>query len=226
MVALTDVATAAAADVPAPDAETSSSDAPPLTPDVMSTGDVDGDLVAPGDWTMLETVTPEVQWLAAGFASWVSIPTGQLVRAGDRVRTGSGAAARIRFAPDTAMYVGAASDLTVRRLEQGPAGNLVAELWLASGTTAGPMLPTNAPTARVEIETPAALIVARRAGPRIEVGADGTTHVSAPSDAPAGTITIEGKDAQGTVVILGPGERTDVAVGSAPTPLAAAPLPP
>src|SRR5579884_1106064 len=166
---------------------------PAAAPDTADPG-------APGTWAMLETVTPEVQWLAAGFTSWLPIPTGQIVHAGDRVRTGSGAAARLDFAPDTALDVGAASDLTVRRLEQGPTGNLVLELFVASGTTSGPTLPASAPAARVEIETPAARVVARRAGPRLDVGADGTTHVVAPSDAPGGGITVEAKDALATTV--------------------------
>src|SRR5581483_3898000 len=177
----------------------------------------------PADWTMLETLTPEVQWLAAGFSSWVSIPTGQLIRAGDRVRTGTGASARIAFAPGTVLNLGAETDVTVRRLDRGPAGNLIAELSLASGVIAGPTLPADAPAARVEVETPAALIVSRRVGPRIEVGPDGATHVSAPGDAPAGSISVEGKDALVTEITLGPGEQTDVTVGAAPTAANVAP---
>src|SRR5581483_7222868 len=139
------------------------------------------------------------------------------------VRTGTGASARIAFAPGTALNLGAETDVTVRRLDRGPAGNLIAELSLASGVIAGPTLPADAPAARVEVETPAALIVSRRVGPRIEVGPDGATHVSAPGDAPAGSISVEGKDALVTEITLGPGEQTDVTVGAAPTAANVAP---
>ena len=45
----------------------------------------------------LETRQPEVQWSAAGAPDWQSVPARQTVRAGDRVRTGQQASARLLY---------------------------------------------------------------------------------------------------------------------------------
>ncbi len=185
----------------------------------------DGVSLVPGaDPVVLVTLAPEVQWQAAGATSWMTIPAGQAIQPGDRVRTGVGATARLVFAPEGMWEIGAATELTLRRVERGPAGNLVAALVVASGTVTGPSVPAAAAAPRVEIETPAALVIARRTGPRVEVAADGTTWVSYPSDALPGAVTVEGKDPLPTVVTLSPGERTEVPVGAPPSPpLAQAP---
>src|SRR5205085_2677096 len=50
-----------------------------------------------GEQATLETRQPDVQWSPSGAARWQSIADRQAVNAGDRVRTGPGAAGRLVY---------------------------------------------------------------------------------------------------------------------------------
>src|SRR4051794_18200294 len=57
------------------------------------------------DQATLETRRPEVQWGAGDSGDWQSITAQQTVRAGDRVRTGNGASARLVYFEGTTVDI-------------------------------------------------------------------------------------------------------------------------
>src|SRR5207248_26478 len=120
------------------------------------------------DQATLETRQPEVQWAAAGAADWQAVPTRQDVRAGDRVRTGTGASARLVYFEGTAVEVETSTGLLVQRLERSPDGNIVTRLLQSAGTTVSRVVQLVDPAARFEVETPAATAFVRGTDLRIE----------------------------------------------------------
>src|SRR5262245_47393633 len=50
-----------------------------------------------GDRALFEAVAPEAQWSPRGAAEWQTVAVGEIVNAGDRVRTGPGARARLIY---------------------------------------------------------------------------------------------------------------------------------
>ncbi|HLH23848.1 MAG TPA: FecR domain-containing protein [Chloroflexota bacterium] len=174
------------------------------------------------DQATLETRQPEVQWSPGGSDAWQSVPARQTVAAGDRVRTGSGASARLIYFEGTVTEIGADTGLLVQRLEHSPDGNIVTRLFQSAGTTVNRVVHLADPAASFEIETPAATAFVRGTTPQVQVGFDGTTRVSNVPDNTGGTVRVQGKDAGATEVILQPGEETFVQPGqppSSPTPI-------
>ena len=88
-----------------------------------------------GDQATLETRQPEVQWSLAGASDWQAVPSRQTVSVGDRVRTGTGASARLIYFEGSVTELSADTALRVDRLERSPDGNIVTRLFQNAGTT-------------------------------------------------------------------------------------------
>jgi hypothetical protein len=168
------------------------------------------------DQATLETQQPEVQWSPAGTASWQSVPTRQDIHAGDRVRTGPGASARLVYFEGTVTDIGPQTGVLVQRLERSPNGNIIGNLYQAVGTTVSRVVQLVDPAASFQIETPAATAFVRGTMPRLTVGADGVTQVDNVPDNTSGTVSVQGKDPDATIVSLAPGEGTRIAPGQPP----------
>jgi hypothetical protein len=169
----------------------------------------------------LETRQPEVQWAAAGASDGQAVPARQTVRAGDRIRTGPGAAARLVYFEGTAIDVGAETGLRVERLERSAGGNIVSRIVQTAGTTVSRVVRLVDPAASFEVETPAATAFVRGTTPRVQVTRGGGTRVGNlpdPRDPSPGNVNVQGKDPNATTVTLAPGQETFVlAPGLAPT---------
>jgi hypothetical protein len=169
------------------------------------------------DQATLETRQPEVQWSPIGAVAWQMVPSRQAVHAGDRIRTGPDAAARLVYFEGTVTEVGPETGLLVQRLERSPNGSIVAHLLQTLGTTVSYVVHLVDPAAAFEIETPAALVFVRGTTPRVDVGRDGTTRVRNIPDGTASRVGVIAQDANRTRVILLPGEETIVRPGRPPT---------
>src|SRR5215207_9694786 len=108
------------------------------------------------DQATLETRQPDVQWSPAGAARWVSVPDRQAVGAGDRIRTGPNASARLVYFEGTVTEIGAETGILVQRLEAGSEGNIITGLFQAAGTTVSRVVQLLDPAPSFEVETPAA----------------------------------------------------------------------
>jgi hypothetical protein len=171
----------------------------------------------------LETRQPDVQWSPAGVARWVSVPDRQAVGAGDRVRTGPNARARLVYFEGTVTEIGSETGILVQRLEAGSEGNIITRLFQAAGTSVSRVLQLADPAASFEVETPAASAFVRGTTLRVHVGHDGTTRVANVPDDSASLVSVRGKDPDQSEVALLPGQETRVSPGlppSAPGPMA------
>ena len=88
-------------------------------------------LLVPGNALVsaLEAQQPEVQWSPAGSTDWRSVVAQQTVCAGDRVRSGRGATARLVYADRAVTTLAAESGLLIQRVERFPDGSLVVGLF-------------------------------------------------------------------------------------------------
>ena len=170
------------------------------------------------DQAMLETRQPEVQWSVAGAGDWLTVPERETVRAGDRVRTGPDARARLVYFEGTVIEVEPSTGLLVERLTTSPSGGIVTRLWQTAGVTVSRVVHLLDPAASFEVETPAAIVFVRGTTPRVAVDPDGTSHVRNVPDGTASRVGVRGKDAAQTEVILLPGQETDVEPGQPPAP--------
>jgi hypothetical protein len=167
---------------------------------------------------VFETVVPEAQWSPRGATEWQSVAIGEIVNAGDRVRTGPDARARLIYFEGTAIELGPSTGLLVVRLERTGSGDLLTNLFQAAGTTVSRVRALVDPAARFEIDTPAATALVRGTTPRVQVAADGTTRVANEPDGSGGLVDVRARDPGASAVSLAPGEETDVAVGQPPLP--------
>src|SRR5262249_14257158 len=87
------------------------------------------------DVATLETRQPVVQWSPSGSVVWQTVDSRETVRAGDRVRSGPGASARLIYFDGTMMEIGASTGLLVQRLERTETDNLVGRVFQSVGTT-------------------------------------------------------------------------------------------
>ena len=165
----------------------------------------------------LETRQPDVQWSASSTTGWRAVPDRQSVRAGDRVRTGVGAAARLVYFEGTVTDISAETGLLVQRLDRTSDGNIVTRLFQSAGTTLSRVVQLVDPAASFEIDTPSATALVRGTTPRVQVGDDGSARISNVPDNTGGTVTVQGKDANATQVTLQQGEETFVRPGQAPS---------
>lgn len=165
----------------------------------------------------LETRQPVVQWSASGTTGWQAVPDRQAVRAGDRVRTGVDASARLVYFEGTVTEIGAETGLLVQRLDRSPEGNIVTRLFQSAGTTVHRVVQLVDPSASFEIETPSATALVRGTTPRVQVLDDGTARVGNVPDNTSGVVTVQGKDANATQVTLQQGEETTVRPGQPPS---------
>lgn len=170
------------------------------------------------DRATLEARQPEVQWSVAGAVGWLSVADRETVRAGDRVRTGPEARARLVYFEGTVIEVEPSTGLLVERLETSPSGGIVTRLLQTAGVTVSRVVHLVDPAASFEVETPAAVVFVRGTTPRVEVDPEGTSHVRNVPDGTASRVGVRGKDPAQTEVILLPGQETDVAPGQAPAP--------
>jgi hypothetical protein len=165
----------------------------------------------------LEPVRPEVEWSEVGLTSWRSVPSRQAVAAGDRVRTGAGAAARLLYFEGSVVEMAPNTGLLVQRLERSPSGDLITNLFLAVGSLVSRIVPQIGSGGGFEIETPSAIGRARGTTPRAEVTRDGTTVIANLPDTTGGLVNVEGKDPQATQVTVRPGFQTLIRPGQPPT---------
>jgi hypothetical protein len=171
-----------------------------------------------GEQAVLETRQPEVQWSPAAATEWQGVPSRQTVQTGDRVRTGTGAAARLVYFEGTVTELGPGTGVVVQRLERSPGGGIVTSLLQTAGTTISRVIQLVDMAATFEIETPAATAFVRGTTPRVEVAADGTTRVTNVEDGTGGLVVVRGKDPGTSQITLPPGEATRIQPGLAPTP--------
>jgi hypothetical protein len=169
----------------------------------------------------LETRQPEVQWSPAGSTAWQTVDTQQTVSAGDRVRTGPGASARLIYFEGTIMEIAASTGLLVERLERTDTGNIVGRFFQSAGTTISRVVQLVDPTAGFEVETPAATAFVRGTTPRVAVAPNGTTVVTNVPDDTGGLVNVTGKDPATSLVVLLAGQETRIVPGQPP----AAPAP-
>jgi hypothetical protein len=165
----------------------------------------------------LDPVRPEVEWSEVGLTSWRSVPNRQPVVAGDRVRTGSGAAARLLYFEGSVIELAPNTGLLVQRLERSASGDLISNLFLTVGSLVSRIVPQAGTGGGFEIETPAAIGRARGTTPRAEVTRDGTTIISNLPDNTGGLVNVEGKDPLSTQVTVRPGYQTLIRPGQPPT---------
>ena len=158
-----------------------------------------------------------MQWSPSGAVGWQSVPGRQDVRAGDRVRTGTGASARLLYFEGTVTEVGPETGLIVQRVGRSPDGSLVASLYQAVGSTVSRVVQLVDPSASFEVETPAATALVRGTMPEVIVGPDGVTRINNIPDNTGGTVSVQGKDPNASVVSLGPGESTRITPGQPPS---------
>jgi hypothetical protein len=168
------------------------------------------------DQATLETQRPEVQW-AAGDGDWQTVPSQQTVHAGDRVRTGTGAGARLVYFEGTTVELGPETGIRVERLARTENGNVVTRLFQAAGSTVSRVVRLVDPSAGFEIDTPSATAFVRGTMPHVVVAADGSTRVTNVPDGTEGLVVVIGKDQNTTQVTLRPGENTSVLPGLAPS---------
>lgn len=166
----------------------------------------------------LETMRPEVQWSPTGSIRWQLVPLRQSVRAGDRVRTGPAATARLVYYQGTVTEVGPETALLVQQLERAPEGNVVTRLFQSLGSTVNSVLHVGEAPVIFEIETPTVTARAGGTTPQLTVEPDGSTRVTNVSDGTGGIVDVVGKDADATRVTLQPGEETIARPGQAPAP--------
>lgn len=169
------------------------------------------------DLATLETVRPEVQWSPAGAFRWVSVPRAQAVQEGDRARTGIAAAARLVYAEGSVTELGPETGILVQRLERTPNDSMVVSLLQTIGSTVHHLRQLLDPAASFEVETPASTARVRGTTPAVQVANDGRTRVENIPDGTGGLVEVQGKDPGRTVVILRPGEATEIVPGQAPS---------
>jgi hypothetical protein len=171
------------------------------------------------DQGTLEMRQPEVQWSVRGSTTWQAVLSRQAVSAGDRVRTGPSAAARLVYFEGTVTEIGPETGFLVERLERSQDSNIVSRLYQTAGTTLSYVVHLVDPAASFEVETPAVTVFVRGTTPRVDVTeSTGFTRVRNVPDGTASRVGVIGKDANQTTVILQPGEQTEVIPGSPPSP--------
>lgn len=163
------------------------------------------------------TRQPTVEWVAVDATTWQPVATQQVVRVGDRVRTGPDAAARIVYFEGTSTDLGPNTGILVQRLSRSPEGNIVGRLFQAVGTTISRVTQLADPAASFEIETPAATAFVRGTTPELVVQPSGETRVRNIPDGTGGTVGVRGNDPSATVVLLQPGQETSVLPNQPPT---------
>ncbi len=184
--------------------------APPAAPDAQ----------ALEDQATLETRRPEVQWSPAGSEDWQAVPTTQTVHAGDRVRTGPDASARLVYFEGTSTDLSPGTGILVQRLSHTDNGNIVGSLFQSVGTTVSRVVQLVDPAAGFQVETPAATAFVRGTMPRVDVASDGTTRVGNLPDGTGGLVNVQGHDPGTTTLTLQPGQETLVTPGQPPRPQA------
>lgn len=166
----------------------------------------------------LVTRQPEVRWAANGGAPWEVVPDRRTVQEGDRVQTGAGARAELVYFEGSSTVVEPNTDLVVQRLTSTASGNVVTRLVQAVGTTVSYVRHLVDPAASFEVETPAALVFVRGTIPRVQVASGGLTRVRNEPDRPDSLVGVRGNDPARTIVILLPGQETEVVPGQPPSP--------
>ncbi len=166
----------------------------------------------------LVTRQPEVRWAANSGAPWEVVPDRRTVQEGDRVQTGAGARAELVYFEGSSTVVEPNTDLVVQRLTSTASGNVVMRLFQAVGTTVSYVRHLVDPAASFEVETPAALVFVRGTIPRVQVAPGGLTRVRNEPDRPDSLVGVRGNDPARTIVILLPGQETEVVPGQPPSP--------
>jgi len=82
---------------------------------------------------VLEDLQGNVQVREAGTSTWAKAEEGQVVEAGDQVRTGDGSQATLSLAGETNLHLGAKGDLTVEEITGNGQGGFVSRLKLLTG---------------------------------------------------------------------------------------------
>jgi hypothetical protein len=171
---------------------------------------------ASGGDAVLETRQPDVQWSPSGAAGWQTVPDRQSVRAGDRVRTGAAASARLVYFEGSVVDVRAETGIIVQRLERSSDGGLVAQMFVQIGGIVSRVQSLSDAAPSFQIETPAATAFVRGTQPRVEVVSTGLTVMSNLPDNSGGLVEVKGKDPAETSVIVAPGLQTQIRPGEAP----------
>src|SRR4051794_13599948 len=170
----------------------------------------------------LETRRPEVEWSAAGATQWEAVPTRHSVQVGDRIRTGTGASARLLYFEGTSTELGPDTGLLVQRLERSGEGSLITSLFQAAGTTLNRVVSLVDPGAGFQVETPAAIAMVRgtdlRVAQRTNAGA-ARRFLFQNETTPPGATPVEVCGSGTCRTILG-GQETLATEGQGPGPVA------
>lgn len=159
--------------------------------------------------------TAEVARASAGFAAAAD---GELVAAGDRVRTAERSQAVITFFDGSTLTLEPSTTVTVE--DASANGEAISiRISQAIGRTWASVNRLISANSRFELKTPSATAVVRGTGFVTEVRSDGSSSVQTTD----GAVEVS---AQGTTVSVGAGQATTVAPNAAPTTPLAAPPPP
>ncbi len=147
----------------------------------------------------LQSVEGTVEMLPAGSESWVIASSGEEVKAGDRIRTGSLSTARLSFFEGSVSDLEPESEVSISQMtsRRDSGGNkIIVRQWLGQAHYQVEALQDSA--SRFEVRTPTALAAVRGTAFAITVEADGTT-----------TVEVE----EGLVSVTSGGETVDVRPG-------------
>jgi len=133
--------------------------------------------------TLVRTATLEamggvVEVRPAGSGTWLPASPVQLLKPGDRIRTGSSSTAVLAFFDGSKTALEAGTELTILEMRSRRDGSAkVIVLYQQRGQTYHRVRPLPDPASRFEVETPAAVTVVHGTEFAVAVKADGTTEV-------------------------------------------------
>ncbi len=150
-----------------------------------------------------------VEVLAANGA-WTEVKTGQLVQAGQRVRTGSLSGATLLLYDGSQAHLGPVTEVSVDELDANtPAGPRVVRLTQWLGETDHDVTPSADAASRYEVRTPSGTGTARGTSFHVSVSASLTTRISVEEGAVAAT------SLNVTVIVIA-GQVTTIHAGAPP----------
>jgi len=126
----------------------------------------------------LEAMGGVVEVRPAGSGTWLPASPVQLLKPGDRIRTGSSSTAVLAFFDGSKTALEAGTELTILEMRSRRDGSAkVIVLYQQRGQTYHRVRPLPDPASRFEVETPAAVTVVHGTEFAVAVEADGTTEV-------------------------------------------------
>ena len=165
---------------------------------------------------MILTILGGTADVARGVGGFARAADGQVLNAGDRVRTADQSHAVVTFLDGSTVEIEPATTITVVQATAAASGAITIQLEQTIGRTWSSVQKLARPDSRFELRTPATTAVVRGTGFVTDVLASGATTVTT-------TDGIVEVSAQGTTVVVPAGSLTTVQPSSAPSPPGPAP---